>query len=129
MAALFRVTAALRPLLESTQVFYLYTALLELAEAGVIELAWDARRAVEDYTIVADIERVADGAGRRVCFDIHDRSYLFSAAELRASDLYFKRSHHPPDAPQKFPAAPPPASAASPSSANFRSGRPPSSSR
>ena len=97
MGAAFRVSASLLPLLESSQVFYLYTAFLELAQAGEIELAWDARSEVENYTIVAEIERVADGVRRRVCFDIHDRGYLFSAAELRASDVYFKRSHDAPE--------------------------------
>jgi hypothetical protein len=71
--------------------------LLELEQAGEIELSWDARSPVEEYTIVTEIERIADGASLRVCFDIHDRSYLFSAAELRESDVYFKRSHYPPD--------------------------------
>lgn len=97
MAALYRASVSLLPLLESTQVFYLYTAFLELAQAGEIELSWDARSPVEDYTIVAEIERIADGKKLRVCFDIHDRGYLFSEAELRASDVYFKRSHYPPD--------------------------------
>lgn len=96
-AAAYRVSASLLPLLESTQVFYLYTAFLELAQAGEIELSWDARSQVEDYTIVAEIERIADGRRLRVCFDIHDRSYLFSAKELAASDVYFKRDHYPPD--------------------------------
>ncbi len=105
MAAAYRVSASLLPLLESTQVFYLYTAFLELAQAGEIELSWDARSQVEEYTIVTEIERVADGARLRVCFDIHDRSYLFSAAELRASDVYFKRSHYPPDVAKLEPAA------------------------
>jgi len=97
MAAVFRVSASLRPLLESTQVYYLYTAFLELAEEGLIELSWEVKSRVEDYTIVTEIERIADGVMRRVCFDIHDRSYLFSAAELQVSDVYFKRSHFPPD--------------------------------
>jgi len=97
MSAAFRVSASLLPLLESSQVFYLYTAFLELAQAGEIELSWDACSRVEDYTIVAEIERVADGARRRVCFDIHDRGYLFSEVELRASDVYFKRSHDAPE--------------------------------
>jgi hypothetical protein len=97
MGAAYRVSASLLPLLDSTQVFYLYTAFLELAQAGEIELSWDARCEVENYTIVAEIERLADGSRRRVCFDIHDRGYLFSEAELRASDVYFKRSHCEPD--------------------------------
>ncbi len=105
MSAVFRVSASLLPLLESTQVFYLYTGLLELAQAGEIELSWDARSQVEDYTIVAEIERISDGARLRVCFDIHDRSYLFSAAELRASDVYFKRSHYAPDVAKLAPEA------------------------
>jgi len=97
MGAVYRVSASLLPLLESTQVFYLYTGLLELAQAGEIELSWDARSQVEDFTIVTEIERIADGAKRRGCFDIHDRGYLFSVAELRASDVYFKRSYYPPE--------------------------------
>jgi len=105
MGATYRVSAALLPLLESSQVFYLYTAFLELAQAGEIELSWDARSPVDDYTIVADIERLADGKRLRVCFDIHDRSYLFSTAELRASDVYYKRSHYAPDVAQLEPAA------------------------
>lgn len=105
MAASFRVSVSLRPLLESTQVFFLYTAFLELAEAGFIELSWDSRRQVEDYTIVAEMECVADGARRHVCFDIHDRSYLFSPSQLAASDTYFKRSHFAPDVEALEPAA------------------------
>jgi hypothetical protein len=98
MAAEFRVSVSLLPLLESTQVFFLYTAFLELEEAGFIELSWDTRRRVEDYAIVAVMERISDGARRHVCFDIHDRSYLFSPTQLAASDTYFKRSHFAPDA-------------------------------
>jgi hypothetical protein len=94
MAAVYRVSATLLPLLDSTQVFYLYTAFLELAQAGEIELSWDARSEVENYTIVAEVERISDGARRRICFDIHDRGYLFSETELQASDVYFKRSHY-----------------------------------
>src|SRR5258708_8867612 len=105
MGAKFRVSASLPPLLESTQVFYLYTAFLELAQAGEIELTWDARSQVEEYTIVTEIERIADGRRLRVCFDIHDRSYLFSPAELQASDVYFKRSHYPPDVEKLEPKA------------------------
>jgi hypothetical protein len=97
MGAVYRVSASLLPLLESTQVFYLYTAFLELEQAGAIELFWDARSPVEEYAIVTEIERIADRKRLRLCFDIHDRSYLFSEAELRASDVYFKRSHYPPD--------------------------------
>lgn len=97
MAADYRMSVALLPLLESTQVFFLYTAFLELEDAGLIELSWDTKRRVEDFAIVAEMERVSDGARRRVCFDIHDRSYLFSVEQLAASDTYFKRSHHPPD--------------------------------
>jgi hypothetical protein len=105
MGAAYRVSASLLPLLESTQVFYLYTGLLEMEQAGEIELSWDAHSQVEEYTIVTEIERIADGAARRVCFDIHDRSYLFSAAELRDSDVYFKRSHYPPDVEKLEPEA------------------------
>ncbi|HEY3897978.1 MAG TPA: hypothetical protein VGM54_05150 [Chthoniobacter sp.] len=97
MGAVFRVSASLLPLLESTQVYFLYTGLLELEQAGEIELSWDAASRVEDYAIVTEVERLADGRSLRLCFDIHDRSYLFSEDELRASDVYFKRSHHPPD--------------------------------
>ena len=92
MGAVFRVSASLLPLMESTQVYFLYTGLLELAQAGEIELSWDARSRVEEYAIVTEIERVADRKSLRLCFDIHDRSYLFSVEELRASDVYFKRS-------------------------------------
>ena len=99
----YRVRAALHPLLESTQVYYLYTGLLELAEAGKIELAWTTRGACEDFAIVAEIERVADRATRRVCFDIHDRSYLFSEQQLALCDMYFKRDYHAPDV-EKLPA-------------------------
>jgi len=105
MRPAFRVRAPLQALLESTQVFYIYTALLELAQSGAIELSWDAKSRREEYAIVVELERVADGATRRVCFDIHDRSYLFCAAELQASDVYFKRSHHPPDVAKLEPAA------------------------
>lgn len=105
MPAEYRVSVSLLPLLESTQVFYLYTAFLELAEAGFVDLSWDARSQVEDYTIVVEMERASDGEKRRVCFDIHDRSYLFSKAELQASDVYFKRSHFPPDVEKLEPAA------------------------
>jgi len=93
MGATFRVTASLLPLLDSSQVFYVYTALLELAETGYLSLSWDARSKVENYTIVAEFERLADGTRRRICFDIHDRGYLFSRAELEKSDVYYKRSH------------------------------------
>ena len=93
----YRVRGLLHPLLESTQVYYLYTALLELAGEGAIELSWDAGNRGADYAITMELERVADGARRRVCFDIHDRSYLFFEPELRACDVYFKRSHHAPD--------------------------------
>lgn len=96
-AAIYRVRGLLHPLLESTQVFYLYTALLELADAGEIELTWDATSRAADYAITMELERCADGARRRVCFDIHDRSYLFFEPELKACDWYFKRSHFPPD--------------------------------
>jgi hypothetical protein len=41
----------------------------------------------------------------RVCFDIHDRGYLFSPAELRDSDVYFKRSYHPPEVQKLEPEA------------------------
>ena len=96
-AASYRVRALLHPLLESTQVFFLYTALLELADAGEIELSWDAVSRAADYAITMELERIADGARRRVCFDIHDRSYLFFEPELKACDVYFKRSHDAPD--------------------------------
>ena len=97
MSASYRVRALLHPLLESTQVFFLYTALLELAGAEEIELSWDAVSRAADYAITMELERLADGARRRVCFDIHDRSYLFFEPELKACDVYFKRSHHAPD--------------------------------
>jgi hypothetical protein len=96
-AASYRVRGWLHPLLESTQVFYLYTALLELADAGEIELSWEATQHAADYAIVMELERCADSARRRVCFDIHDRSYLFFEPELKACDVYFKRSHFRPD--------------------------------
>ena len=95
--ASYRVRGLLHPLLESTQVFFLYTALLELADAGEIELSWDAVSRAADYAITMELERIADGARRRVCFDIHDRSYLFFEPELKACDVYFKRSHDAPD--------------------------------
>ena len=96
-AASYRVRALLHPLLESTQVFFLYTALLELAGEGAIELSWDATSRAADYAITMELERIADGTRRRVCFDIHDRSYLFFEQELKACDVYFKRSHYAPD--------------------------------
>jgi hypothetical protein len=99
----YRVRAVLNPLLESTQVYYLYTGLLELAEAGKIDLSWTTRGACEDYAISMEIERASDRAARRVCFDIHDRSYLFSERELAACDVYFKRDYHAPDV-EKLPA-------------------------
>jgi len=103
MGAVFRVSASLLPLLESTQVYFLYTGLLELAQTGGIELSWDARSRVKDFTIITEIERIADGKSLRLCFDIHDRSYLFSEEELRKSDIYFKRSHYPPDVEKLVP--------------------------
>jgi hypothetical protein len=97
MPAAYRVSAALLPLLESAAVYYLYTALLELEQSGEIELSWDARSQVETHTIVTEVECVDDGTRLRITFDIHDRGYLFCPRELLASDIYFKRSHSPPD--------------------------------
>jgi hypothetical protein len=102
MGADYRISASLLPLLESTQVYFLYTGLLELAQAGEIELFWDARSDVHDYTIITTVERLRDRRALRLCFDIHDRSYLFCEEELRASDVYYKRSHYPPDV-EKLP--------------------------
>ena len=100
---MYRITAVLNPLLESAAVYYLYTGLLELADEGKIQLAWRTKGTWEDFAIFMEIERVADGATRRICFDIHDRSYLFSERLLAECDVYFKRDHYGPDV-AKLPA-------------------------
>ena len=90
---MYSISVSLLPLLDSSQCYFMYTGLLELAEAGEVEARWEAGWDVFDYTVVAEIERASDGERRRVCFDIHDRGYCFSERELRASDVYYKRSY------------------------------------
>ena len=77
-------------------VSFIYAALFDLAKAGdiALDLRWET---TEEFAVPMEVERVADGSRRRLCFDIHDRSYVFSDAALRECDVYFKRSFFAPD--------------------------------
>ena len=77
-------------------VSFIYAALFDLAQAGdiALDLRWES---TEEFAVPMEVERVADGSRRRLCFDIHDRSYVFSEAALRECDVYFKRSFFAPD--------------------------------
>ena len=93
----YRVTVSADPRMRLMHVSFIYAALLDLAQAGEIALALRWER-TEEFAVPMEVERVADGSRRRLCFDIHDRSYIFSDAALRECDVYFKRSFFAPDA-------------------------------
>ena len=92
----FRVQMSVDPRLRLMHMSFVYAGLFDLAHAGEIalELRWER---TEDFVVRVEVERVADGSRRRLCFDIHDRSYVFSDAALRECDAYFKRSFFAPD--------------------------------
>lgn len=94
---IYRVTVEIDPRCEIVHRSFVYAGLFDLAaeQQIALELRWQPW--VDSFAIGCDVERVSDGAHRRIVFDIQDRSYRFSTGELEKADVYFKRSHHAPD--------------------------------
>lgn len=99
----FRVTVHASPDLELMHGSFVLSGLAMLALEGEIGLSIDWREPGATFAIAAEVERVSDGARRRVCFDFHDRSYFFSKPDLLAADVYFKRSTFLPDVEKLLP--------------------------
>lgn len=93
----WRVRADVDPPLDLVAASFVYTGLLDLASTGEIDLSLRWKPYNDHFASAVEVERVADGSSRRLAFDIHDRSYDFSEAELQAGDVYFKRCYYQPD--------------------------------
>ncbi len=93
----YRVRIGIDPRLRLMHGSFVFAGLFELAARGKIALEFKWQRFDAPFAIPSEIERESDGARRRVCFDIHDRSYFLCEAALAESDVYFKRSLFAPD--------------------------------
>ncbi|NDJ76813.1 MAG: glycosyltransferase family 1 protein [Chloroflexi bacterium] len=102
----------------NAQTYYLshfYTGLWELAHAGKIQLKfvypWSLRGRVSQLgeppmneVLWMVVEDTDSGAVRKVCYDHHDKSYLFADKALELCDVYFKRSYVQADVDKLAPA-------------------------
>ena len=79
---LYRVRVEIDPRCEILHRSFVYAGFFDLAAEGkvALELRWQPW--VDSFAIGCEVERISDGARRRVVFDIQDRSYRFSAGEL-----------------------------------------------
>lgn len=76
---------------------FVYTGLFELERKRELDLQLVWLPPAESSVVTLEVVHPLTGAVRRVCFDIHDRSYVFNDAALRECDTYYKRSYHQPD--------------------------------
>ena len=94
---IYRITVEIDPRCEIVHRSFVYAGLFDLGAERTVALDLRWQPWIDSFAIGCDVERVSDGARRRVVFDIQDRSSRFSSVEMEKADVYFKRCHFAPD--------------------------------